>query len=83
MSALSSVKISSRHQISIPSYIRKSLQLDVGDRLLVDLQDGVIILIPQPQSFAEGWSGLYQEIWRGVDSDQYILEERAAWHEDK
>jgi AbrB family looped-hinge helix DNA binding protein len=43
-----SVKVSSRYQIAIPSLARSSLNIEAGDRLLVDIQDRVIVLIPQP-----------------------------------
>ncbi|MCB9159334.1 MAG: AbrB/MazE/SpoVT family DNA-binding domain-containing protein [Caldilineaceae bacterium] len=40
------VKVSSRHQISLPSAARRQLGIEAGDRLLVDVQDGILILIP-------------------------------------
>jgi len=39
-----SVKITSKHQITIPSAIRKELDLEAGDRLLAQVRDGVIVL---------------------------------------
>lgn len=41
------VKVSNRYQISLPSAARQQLNIQAGDRLLVDVQDGIIVLIPQ------------------------------------
>jgi len=40
------VKVSNRYQISLPSLARKQLNIQAGDRLLVDIQDGMIVLLP-------------------------------------
>lgn len=41
------VKVNGRYQISLPSRTRQQLHIKAGDRLLIDVQDGVIILTPQ------------------------------------
>jgi AbrB family looped-hinge helix DNA binding protein len=76
-----SVKVSPRYQISLPSRARQELNIQVGDRLLVDIQDGMIILLPQPDDYVSHMAGLYQEIWQGIDTTNYLNEERAAWLE--
>lgn len=76
-----SVKVSSRYQISLPSRARQKLNIQAGDRLLVDVQDGMIILLLQPDDYVEHMAGLYQEIWQGVDTAKYLNEEREAWLE--
>ena len=73
------VKVSSRHQISLPSVARQELGIHAGDRLLVDVQDGVLILLPEPDDYVEHMAGLHQEIWKNIDTDQYLREERASW----
>jgi AbrB family looped-hinge helix DNA binding protein len=74
-----SVKVSSRHQIYIPLAARKQLNIKSGDRLLVDIQDGLLILIPQPENYTERLAGLYRQIWQGIDTTAYLQEEREAW----
>jgi AbrB family looped-hinge helix DNA binding protein len=74
-----SVKVSSRYQIAVPSSVREALNIEAGDRLLVDVQDGVLILIPQPADYAAHLAGLYHEIWEPLDSTAYLEEERNAW----
>lgn len=79
MSNPTTVKVSQRHQISLPSYARQLLSINAGDRLLVDVQDGMLILLPQPESYTSAMAGLHSEIWEGIDAQAYIREERASW----
>jgi hypothetical protein len=43
----------------------------------VDIQDGMLILMPQPENFTQYMAGLHKEIWEGVDSQKYIDGERS------
>jgi AbrB family looped-hinge helix DNA binding protein len=74
-----SVKVSNRYQIALPSLARKQLNIQAGDRLLVDIQDGMIVLLPQPENYAEYLAGLHKDIWRDIDTDAYLEQERDAW----
>lgn len=73
-----SVKVSSRHQISLPSQARQILKIEAGDRLLVDVQDGLLILMPQPDDYVRYLAGLHGELWQDVDTTAYLNEERSA-----
>jgi len=73
------VKVSSRNQISLPSEARKNLGIKPGDRLLVEVQDSVLVLIPQPEDYVVAMAGLHREVWEGVDTEAYLNEERDAW----
>ena len=79
MSQLTTVKVSSRNQIALPSQARKKLGIQPGDRLLVEVQDGVLVLIPQPEDYVATMTGLHHEVWDGVDTEAYLNEERDAW----
>ena len=79
MSITSTVKVSKRFQIAVPRVAREQLNIQSGDRLLVDIQDGMLILLPQPQNYTAQLQGLHREIWEGVDTNDYISGERAAW----
>jgi AbrB family looped-hinge helix DNA binding protein len=79
MSELVSVKVSSRYQIAVPSIARKRLNIQSGDRLLVDIQDGLLILLLQPQNYTAHLAGLHREVWEGLDTTAYLQEERDAW----
>ena len=74
-----SVKVSNRYQIALPSLARKQLNIQAGDRLLVDIQDGMIVLLPQPENYAAYLAGLHKDIWQDMDTDAYLEQERDAW----
>ena len=72
-----SVKVSKRYQIAVPQQARKRLKIKRGDRLLVDIQDGLMIVMPEPQSYTNHLAGLHREIWEKPEA--YIAEEQDAW----
>lgn len=74
-----SVKVSAKYQIAVPQIARKKLNIKKGDRLIVDVQDGVIVLIPQPKSYTNYLQGLHSEIWKNIDTQKYLNEERGSW----
>jgi AbrB family looped-hinge helix DNA binding protein len=79
MTVSTSVKVSKRYQIAVPAVARELLNIKSGDRLLVDIQDGIIVLIPEPNSYTQVLAGLHKEIWEGVDAQKYVNEERSSW----
>lgn len=76
---MNTVKVSKRYQIALPSIARKQLSIEAGDRLLVDVQDGVIVLLPEPDDYTDYLAGLHSEIWQGMDTMKYLEDERNAW----
>ncbi len=81
MGVKDSVKVSRRYQISLPSRVRRLLNIEAGDRLLVDVQGNMIILLPRPEDYVGYMAGLHKEIWQQVDTTKYLNEEREAWPE--
>jgi AbrB family looped-hinge helix DNA binding protein len=79
MSSTVAVKVSSRYQIAVPKIAREQLKIEKGDRLLVDVQDGLLILLPYPQDYVAHLAGLHGEVWAGLDTTTYLHEEREAW----
>jgi AbrB family looped-hinge helix DNA binding protein len=73
------VKVNSRYQISIPRIARQQLNVKKGDRLLIDVQGNMIILVPQPDDYVAHLTGLHKEVWQDVDTDKYLRREREAW----
>ncbi len=73
------VKISSKHQIAVPSAIRKELDLEAGDYLLAQVRDGVIVLVPQRGDAVDQLRGLHRDVWEAEDVQAYIDQERDAW----
>jgi AbrB family looped-hinge helix DNA binding protein len=72
-------KINSRNQITLPQTVREKLNVKAGDLLLMDVQDSIVILIPLPESNTNRLQGLHSEIWKSVDSENYLHGERDAW----
>jgi AbrB family looped-hinge helix DNA binding protein len=73
------VKVSSKYQITIPKLERMKLNIKQGDLLILDVQDGMIVLIPQPKRYTDYLQGLHGEIWKDIDVQKYINEERGTW----
>jgi AbrB family looped-hinge helix DNA binding protein len=73
------VRISSKHQIVIPREARKALSLGAGDELLVEIEEGRLVLYPRPKDYARHLRGLHKGVWRGVDATDYVTEERKSW----
>jgi len=73
------IKVNSRNQITIPQAMLDELNIKAGDRLLVDVQDGIMVLIPEPESYTNHLQGLHSEIWETVDIEKYINDEHVAW----
>jgi AbrB family looped-hinge helix DNA binding protein len=79
MSQPNTVTVNSHYQITLPSAARQQLNIAAGDRLLVDVQDGLLILMPAPADYVEELAGLHKAVWAEVDVDTYLNRERDAW----
>jgi AbrB family looped-hinge helix DNA binding protein len=62
-----SVKVSTKHQVSVPSEARRRLGIEAGDRLSVEIRDDSMILRRRSGRPSERLRGLGAEIWMGVD----------------
>ena len=74
------VTVSKKHQIAVPSEVRKQLGIKSGDRLIVELRDGYAVLLPEPGEYSRRLRGLHREVWEGVDAQEYVRREREAWN---
>jgi AbrB family looped-hinge helix DNA binding protein len=74
-----SVKVSTKHQIAVPSEARKRLGIGAGDRLSVEITDDAIVLRRRPDTPSKRLEqlGATGEIWRGVDPVAYVRELRS------
>lgn len=73
-----SIKVSSKHQVSIPSIARRELGIEAGDRLSVEMSGDALILRRRPARPSERLRGLGKEAWRGVDPVRHVRELRDA-----
>ena len=62
-----SVKVSTKHQISVPSEARRRLGIEAGDRLSVEVRDDSMVLRRRSARPSERLRGLGADVWKGVD----------------
>jgi AbrB family looped-hinge helix DNA binding protein len=79
MTQYKNIRVKERYQIALPKDARKRLNIRVGDKLLIDVQDGLLIILPHPKRYTTRLAGLHKEIWQSVDTKSYLDEERGAW----
>jgi len=74
-----SVKVSTKHQIAVPSEARRRLGIRAGDRLEVEISEDAIILRKRPARASDRLRGLGSDAWQGVDPVEYVRELRREW----
>ena len=73
--AMAEVTVSSKNQIVIPREVREKLGVKPGDKLIVIVQDGTVIVLQKPKSYPAAIRGLA----RGVYPADYLEKERQSW----
>jgi AbrB family looped-hinge helix DNA binding protein len=76
-----SVKVSTKHQIVVPSEARHALGIGAGDRLTVEVTPDSIVLRPRPRRASERLRGLGSDMWHGIDPVEYVRDLRREWDE--
>ncbi len=73
-------KLTDKYQITIPSDIRKMLGMRKGDRLVLEVEDGKVVMRRMDKSLAAHCAGLGKEVWDSLGGgDVYLERERATW----
>lgn len=72
-------KVSSKYQIVIPKRVREELGVRPGDRFLIAVEDGKVVMRLRPRSYARYLRGLHKEVWQGLDATEYVRGERESW----
>ncbi len=75
------VTVGNRFQVVIPKIVRESLDVQPGEKFLVEVDGEQIVLKRLPGRPAHHLKGLHKEIWKNVDPLDYQKSERAAWSE--
>ena len=72
------ITISSKNQVTLPVEIVRSLGLKAGDKLIAELIDDRIVLLPQPASWADYMVGSLSGVYGSTkeEIDRYIEEVR-------
>jgi AbrB family looped-hinge helix DNA binding protein len=76
-----SAKVSTKHQIVVPSVARRALGIEAGDRLSVEVTPEGVILRPRARRAGARLRGLGSDIWQGVDPVEYVRRLRQEWDE--
>ena len=78
------ITLSSKHQVTLPVDIVRSLGLKAGDKLVAELIDDRIVLLPQPASWADYFVGSMKGVYGSTkeEVDRYIAEVRYGWDID-
>jgi AbrB family looped-hinge helix DNA binding protein len=67
--------ISGKNQIVIPREAREALGVKAGDKLLVIVRNGQVIILQKPKSYQAAIHGLA----RGTYPKSYLRKERESW----
>ena len=77
MGETETVVVSSKGQVTIPSKLRKQLNIEKGERLLVVQENGAIKLVPVPK--LSKLAGVDEEVFRGRKPSDEIDAMRKEW----
>lgn len=72
---MSEVTLSSKNQIVIPKEAREALDLKPGDKILVQVRAGRVLVLERPKSYAEALRGLASKTYPRA----YLRKERDSW----
>jgi AbrB family looped-hinge helix DNA binding protein len=76
-----SVKVSTKHQVVVPSEARRALDIRAGDRLTVEITSNGLIMRPRGRRAGARLRGLAREVWQGVEPVEYVRTLRGEWDE--
>lgn len=72
---MSEVTLSSKNQIVIPKEAREALDLKPGDKILVQVRAGRVLVLERPKSYAAALRGLASKTYPRA----YLRKERDSW----
>ena len=77
---METAKLSQKHQIVVPSAVRRKMKLRAGSRISVYVVDeDRALLVRHPESRVDALRGLGKDVWRTLGATRYIKQERASW----
>lgn len=78
------VTLSSKNQITLPAELMRALGLKQGDKLVAELIDDHIVLLPRPESWVDYFKGSMKGFWGTHEEiDRYMAEERRSRERDE
>lgn len=77
---VASAKLTRKYQITIPTEIRRRLDLEAGDVVYLTIEDDRVVLRAAQGGWTESTRGLGAEVWRSEGGgEKAIQRERDAW----
>lgn len=77
-------RVEDESRITLPSEIVRALGWEPGDTLLLHRVGGTILLMREPVSWADTFSGRMGHVWGDhQDTLRYLDEERASWEQSE
>ncbi len=78
---MATITMSSKNQVTLPADMVRGLGLKPGDKLVAQLIDDRIVLLPKPESWTEYFSGSLKGVYGSTkeEIDRYIAEVRHGW----
>ena len=78
---MATVTMSSKNQVTLPAEMVRGLGVKPGDKLLTELIDDRIVLLPKPESWTEYFTGSMKGVYGSTkeEIDRYIAEVRYGW----
>ncbi len=73
------VRVTEDFQVVVPEEARERLHIKRGNSLVVEVHEDSIVLVPERQSYARRLRGLHRDVWAGVNTDDYLQQERDDW----
>jgi len=74
------VTVTSKGQVTIPSELRRELEIEEGEKLIVVREGKAIKMIPVPR--LSRLAGVDKEVFRGRRPSKEVEEARREWDED-
>ncbi len=74
-----SAKVSTKHQVTLPSEARRRLGIQPGDRLSVEVTEDALVLRVRPARPSVRLRGLGRGSWAGLDPVAGIRTLREQW----
>jgi len=76
------VRVSRKHQVVVPREAREALGVGAGDELVVEVENGRVLMKPKPRNYSKHMLGLHKSVWKGVRTESHVRTEREAWKKE-
>ncbi|NEO27498.1 MAG: AbrB/MazE/SpoVT family DNA-binding domain-containing protein [Kamptonema sp. SIO4C4] len=77
---MTTAKLDGQYQVIVPQEVRELLNLKPGDYLEVRVDNGKVVMTPQPSATSRLF-GKHQQIWQGEDAVAYVRSQRESWRD--